>query len=481
MLCQVNVISDQSYEYKKKGETIMKKRFLKPMAALLALSTALSVASCGKKDVAEDGVVEITMWSSTNEDSEPVDKELQAYTDAILAEKFPNIKINKVIKTMGTDYRQEYDKALMAGKAPDFFDQFSYTDIPTRIENGTIADITNIVADWDLKKDDKVITTFDKVINANDKWYAIPRSAYIKSIIANTTALKEAGFDTNKMPRTWDEFKAMGAKVTDKANAKFGHVLMGMDWCAWPFSSWVWSAGGDMVTANGDGTYKLTFTEDPAVDAAMFWNEMIWEEEMTQKNVLSSIDENTTMLANGSGLTMWGSFTDVRIEILEQNGLAMSDFDMFPIPTKDESIAAPALAGGEVITFNPKADEETLKAAFEVATFLYYDEEYLKKTWEIKAKYGVSNIDLPARSDLYLAKLDTCEGISEDAKTRLVEATANAIPEPCPPHWSDLKTLIAKPLQKIMLTEGITRDEAKKLFEDCANELYNLYPEAFKK
>ncbi len=459
----------------------MKKGFLKGLAALLALSTVLSVTSCGKKDVADDGMIEVTIWSETNEDSEPVAKELEALQDQALAEKFPNIKINKVIKTMGTDYRQEYDKALMAGNAPDFFAGFSYTDIPTRIENGTIADITNLVADWDLKKEDKVITTFDKVINANDKWYAIPRSAYIKSIIANTTALKAAGVDTNNMPRTWAEFTEMGKKVTDKANAKFGHILMGMDWCAWPFSSWVWSAGGDMVTPNGDGTYKLTFTEDPAIDAAMFWNEMIWDAEMTQKNVLSSIDENTQMLANGSGLTMWGSFTDVRIEVLEQNGLAMSDFDMFPIPTKDESIAAPALAGGEVITFNPKANEATLKAAFEVASFLYYDEEYLKKVWDVQAKYGVANIDLPARNDLYLAKLEKCEGISADAKERLVEATANAIPEPCPPHWSDLKTLIAKPLQKIMLTEGITREEAKKLFEDCANELYDLYPEAFRK
>lgn len=459
----------------------MKKRFLKGLATLLALSTVLSVASCGKKDKTEDGVVEITMWSSTNEDSTPVAKELEALKDKELAEKFPNIKINKVVKAMGTDYRQEYDKALMAGKAPDFFVEFSYTDIPTRIENGTVADITNIVKDWDLKKEDKVITTFDKVINTNDKWYAIPRSAYVKSIIANTTELKKAGYDTSKMPRTWDEFKDMGKQVTDKQNAKFGHVLMGMDWCAWPFTSWVWSAGGDMVKANGDGTYKITFNEDPGVDAAMFWNEMIWDAEMTQKNVLSSIDENQKMLANGSGITMWGSYSDLRIEELEQNGISMSEFDMFAIPTKDESIAAPALAGGEVITFNPKADEKTLKAAFEVATFLYYDEEYLAKVWEIMAKYGVSNVDMPARSDLYLAQLDTYEGISDAAKEKLVETAKNAIPEPCPPHWSDLKTQIAKPLQKIMLTEGITREEVKKLLDDCANELYGLYPETFKK
>lgn len=460
----------------------MKKKLLRGIAAILALCSILaliSVGGCSKKK--NDGVIEITMWTSTNEDSTPVAKELEALMDKELAEKFPNIKINKVVKAMGTDYRQEYDKALMAGQAPDFFVEFSYTDIPTRIENGTIADVTDLVNEWKLKKEDKVIKTFDSVINTNDSWYAIPRSAYVKSIIANTTELKEAGYDTSKMPRTWAEFEEMGKLVTDKQNAKFGHVLMGMDWCAWPFTSWVWSAGGDMVKPNGDGTYKITFNEDPAVDAAMFWHKMIWDAEMTQKNVLSSIDENQKMLANGSGITMWGSYSDLRVEELEQNGISMSEFDMFAIPTKDESIAAPALAGGEVITFNPKADPETLKAAFDVATYLYYDEEYLAKTWEIKAKYGMSNVDMPARSDLYLAQLDTYEGISDAAKEKLVETAANAIPEPCPPYWSDVKTQLAAPLQKIMLTKNMSRDEAKRLLNECAKELYNAYPETFKK
>ncbi len=459
----------------------MKKGFLKGLAALLALSTMLSVASCGKKDDVDGDVIEITMWSEIGEDATEIDKELEAWMDEALAAKFPNIKINKVIKPTGTDYRQEYDKALMANTAPDIFTRFSYTDIPSRIENGTIADITDLVKNWDLKKEDKVITVFDEIINTNDKWYAIPRSAYVKSILANKKVLKESGYDTSAMPRTWDEFKKMGELVTDKSKGRFGYVLMGMDWCAWPFTSWVWSAGGDMVKPNGDGTYKITFNEDAGVDAAMFWNEMIWGAKMTQTNVLSSLDENSTMVANGSAVTTWGSFTDVRPEVIAQNGLTLGDYDMFAIPTKDASIAAPALAGGEVITFNPKADEETLKAAFEIAEFLYYDEEYLAKEWEIKAKHGASNVDMPARSDLFLAKLDTCEGLSEEAKQGVVNATANAIPEPYCPHWSDLKSQLAKPLQKIMLKEGITRDEAKKLLDDCANELYSLYPEAFKK
>lgn len=46
--------------------------------------------------------------------------------------------------------------------------------------------------DWDLKKDDKVITTFDEVINANDKWYCNSAFSLVRGIIANTTALKRS-------------------------------------------------------------------------------------------------------------------------------------------------------------------------------------------------------------------------------------------------------------------------------------------------
>ena len=56
-----------------------------------------------------------------------------------------------------------------------------------------------------------------------------------------------------------------------------------------------------------------------------------------------------------------------------------------------------------------------------------------------------------------------------------------ARPEPFCPNWNQLKDEIVKPLQTIYLTKGITRDEVKKLLDDCAEAMYQKYPDSFKK
>ena len=452
----------------------------KIISAVLATAVAAGLAGCGPKK-ANDGKVEITMWTSVGEDAPDIAKEAEAMKWEMLEKKFPDITFNKVLKVTGTDYRQEYDKALMAGEAPDVFFGFSYTDIPSRIKNGTIAEITDLVENWDMKKEDKVIKTFDDVINSDGKWYAIPRSAYVRGCIANTKLLAENGFDTEKMPRTWDELADIGAKITDKSVPRIGYILMGMDWCAWPFTNWVWSAGGDMIKDNGDGTYKLTFNEEAGVDAAEFWHDMVWKYNMTQKNVLSTLDENATALANGSGVFTWDEYSNLDQDKIKENGLKMTDYKVFPVPTKDESIPAPVLAGGEVVTFNPKASKDVIKAAFEVASYMLYDEEYQTAEWELYKKYGKLDISVPARSDLFEKKLASSGLLTDEAQKDIADLSLNAIPEPCCEHWSDLKSQLAIPIQKILLTENMSRDDIKKILDKCADELYKLYPETFKK
>lgn len=453
----------------------------KILSAILAASMLFGIAGCEKKDTNDGDIVEITMWTGAGEDADDLAKELEALKWESLEREFPNIKINKVLKVTGTDYRQEYDKALMANQAPDVFFNFSYTDIASRIKNGTIADITKLVENWDMKKEGKVIETFDSVICEDDKWYAIPRSAYVRGCIANTKVLADNGFDAENMPRTWSELAEIGSKITDKSASRFGYVLMGMDWCAWPFTNWVWSAGGDMVKPNGDGTYKITFNEDPGVDAAEFWHDMVWKYDMTQKNVLSTLDENNNMISNGSGVFTWEEYANINQETVKEHNFEITDFKVFAVPTKDESIEAPALAGGEVVTFNPKASDEVLEAAFKVATYLLYDEEYIAKEWELYKKYGRLDLQMPARSDLYEAKLASSGLLTEEAQKAIESLSVNAIPEPSCPHWSDLKSQLAIPIQTILLTEKLSRDEIKKLLDDCASTLYDLYPDAFRK
>ena len=44
-----------------------------------------------------------------------------------------------------------------------------------------------------------------------------------------------------------------------------------------------------------------------------------------------------------------------------------------------------------------------------------------------------------------------------------------------------MKNEIVTPLQTIYLTDNITRDEAQRLLDECAEILYSKYPDAFRK
>ena len=80
-----------------------------------------------------------------------------------------------------------------------------------------------------------------------------------------------------------------------------------------------------------------------------------------------------------------------------------------------------------------------------------------------------------------LGKLAANENLSESTRKEIMSLSLNAKPEPYCPHWGDVKTELVNPLQTIFLKEGITREEAQKLLDDCANTLYDKYPDTFKK
>ena len=460
----------------------MKKITKKIVAMVCVLACGVSVFSgCGKQETASDGQITLTLWNKPSQNAKEYEIEIYNRQMAALEEKFPDIKFESMLEPAGTDYRQEYDKALMAGTAPAFFAKFSYTDIPGRIKNGTIADITKYVDGWDMKKDGKVLDIFDNAISNGDKWYAVPNNAYTMGTLCNMKTLNNAGVKKEALPKTWEEFAKLGAELTDFSIPRIGYSLIGMDWCAWPFTAWVWSAGGEMVEKNDDGTYKLSFNEDAGVDAAMFMNEMIWEHKMTQKDILLGYNDIVNNVINGSSCFSFLGLSNLNQSKLDEYGLKVADYLDMPIPAKNNGSEGAALAGGGVITFNPKLSEAELDAAFEVVEFLYFSDEMMQKSCDEIKEFGITNIMIPGRVDWYEKKLQANEGITEEQITALAEMRKIAKPEPYCEHWSDLKTALVAPLQDIYLKEGITRDEAKALLDECAEKLYSLYPETFKK
>lgn len=451
----------------------------KIISLALAGMLLISASGCGtKKEVSSDGKTKVTLWTNVTQDSTQVMKDLQADLEKRIAEKFPDYDVEFVQKVY-TDYNQDYDKALMAGNAPDAFDMFSYTAIPTRIKNGTIADISDLVSDWDMKKEDKVINTFDDVISKDGKWYAIPRHAYTSALYVNKKAISDGGENPENLPKKWDEFDTYCQKITDKSVPRFGYEIMGMDFCAWAFTPWVWSAGGEMVEPAENGKWRITFTDDAGVDAACYLNRLVNQSKVTQTNILCDLSDTDDDMMSGRSCFAWGTVANVEAEKVKQYGLSTTDFTQMCMPVKDSSITNPALAGGEVITFNPKCDKETLKAAFDVMTFMYYDEEYQKIKWQASFDNGSCDIYIPARKDLYEEKLAMNPLLTDEARENIKQQAEVSKPEPYCEHWGDLKSQLVVPLQKIYSMPNLSRDDIKKILSDCADELCKLYPDTF--
>lgn len=469
----------------------MNKNYRGTLAFLLALGMAISVTACGSGaksaslpsgGKAAEKKITIHTWTLPNQDTQPGQIKQHDAWLAKVKTKFPNVILTEDAQKPGVDYRQEYDKALMAGNAPDFWWGLPYVDVQTRIKNGTIADITDLVNNWDMKKSGKVWKAFDEALkDKNGKLYAVPHDVYIMGTNINKKNLVAGGGDMSNLPKTWNDFATTAQKATDKTKPVFGYEMVGMDWNAWPFTPWVWSAGGEMVKPNDDGTYKIAFNEEPGIDAAVYWNELVWKYQATQKDVLQDWNKLEADIEAGRTVFAWFDPQQLNNQNLQKVGLSLADFSEMKFPVKDSSIPQPTFSGGQVITINPKASKEVQKVAFEVATYITYDEDVLAEQWKIADDNKLIDATPCVRTDLTDKKMIAYAGIPAELKNFINEGAKTAKPEPYCSNWNDLKNAISKPLQQILLKKGITRVEVKKILDDCANGLYAKYPNSFKK
>lgn len=458
----------------------MKKNLKRTLSLSLAALMLVQAAGCKQKAVSTGEQITLMLWTKPTQDAQESDIALHDARINDLKAKFPNVNFVEEIRPAGNDYRQEYDKALMANRAPAFVDLFSYTDIQTRLKNKTIADITEYVEDWDLRKEGKILDIFDDSIKDDENhWYAIAHRAYTQASLYNVKLMEELG--EKKIPETWQEFAEMGQRVTDFSIPRVGYALMGMDWCAWPFCAWVWSAGGEMIRENDDGTSRIAFNEPEGVDAAMFWNEMVWKYKMTQKDTLMSISDLGKLVLSNSAVCAFDTFNTLGGNQAKNLGTNPADFRMMPIPTKDASIKPVALAGGEVVTFNPKLSETELEKAVEVAKYFYYSDEQMQIICDWLKEYNKTDINIPGRVDWYERKLEANSFITEEMMQSLLELRQYGKPEPAAKDYTLLKSEIAKYVQEVLLTENITRDKCKQILDEAAEAVYRKYPNSFHK
>jgi ABC-type glycerol-3-phosphate transport system substrate-binding protein len=428
----------------------------------------------------KEDAVKITVWGPLENYSE-AEKESWNFCVEEFKRRYPEIEIESVFSPAGTDYRQQYDKALMAGDEPTVTNLLPYVDVQSRAANGTIADISQFVENWDLKKEGKVNDAMDKALMYKGNWYGVMDYIYLAGTVYNKASLEAGGGDSENLPATWQEFIQVGEMVSDKMAPRFAYLLLGQDWNAWPFTPWIWSAGGDMVYPNNDGTYRVGFSDEPGVDVAMLWHDMIWKYGMTQKDVLKSWNDLRDDMHSGRGVFAFGRLDHYVDEAEKKYGITPETFGIMPLPAKDGSTKQTAIAGGNAWVFSPKASPEELEAAWKFVQLFDYDEEFQIKKWKHENSIGGLTNRIPPRADMIDQKFALAtswpEGWSEEAAI----ISKAAIMEPWCADWNGLKNIFAPYLQQILLDENITRSEAQAILKEAADEVYSTYPDSFKK
>ncbi|MCL2059182.1 MAG: hypothetical protein FWH01_09045 [Oscillospiraceae bacterium] len=447
-------------------------------AAQAATAAATTQAAATEPEVKP---VTFSYWHGRNADATEGEKKvLELYIEEF-QNAFPHITVDSRPTKPGTDYREQYDKALMANDGPTLNEQLPHVDIQTRINNGTIADVSKYMENFDLRLDGKVIDVFDDAIRDKDgKWYAIPIRQYFMAHAYNSETIKAGGESVDNLPTDWESFGEYTQRLTNPAEQRYGYVFIGSDYLAWNFTPWVWAAGGEMVRPNSDGTYSIAFNEEPGIDTAMFWHDLVYKYKSTQTDLLKQWPDLQTDIQAGYSALSWGVATTFAARAEEKFGITPERFGSTLIPGKTKDMSPVSFAGGGVWVMGPKATEEEMDAAWEFVKFTTYNEEFLTKVWEIEGEYNVASfVQMPARNDLADLKFSFAQWPDHWAK-EFAQLAEYAIPEPFCANWNDLKNDIVIPMQKVLLTENITREEVKQLLDECADSLYEKYPDSFR-
>ncbi|MGY2704425.1 MULTISPECIES: ABC transporter substrate-binding protein [unclassified Nocardioides] len=244
----------------------------KVAAAAVAVAVAsMSLAACGGSDkpsgppkgegqgpVAEPtSPTTVTFFSWLG--NEPEMKKMAAefhQQHPMITIKFENVPAEQAAQVLST--------RIAGNNAPDV-SYVNASDTADYASRGAAVDLSDYISRSDVVKPDDYVDAFKTFVTYEDKMYGLPVDGETTGLFYRTDRFAEAGIDSP--PKTWDEFEADAAALTDPAQNKYGFEMFASE-SAYYWYPWLYQAGGDLLSADGK---DILFTSDEAKKAAEFY------------------------------------------------------------------------------------------------------------------------------------------------------------------------------------------------------------------
>ena len=426
----------------------MKKKVLYGLLTALTLS---ALTGCGASDGGEDsasaenadGKIEIEFWHCMGSSNGELIQEL---TDAF-NESQDEIYVKAVHQGSYTEASTKMQAALSAGEAP-VVAQMEIGSLGVFADSGKLVDLQKYVDAEDFDLDDFMPGLLDASYY-DGALIALPHSRSLPVLYYNKDLFEQAGIENP--PETWDELKEYAKTLTN--GDVYGYSCP-LD--QWYYTSLVMNAGG--VIYNDDYT-GIGFNNESGIGALQLWKDMIAEGTM---NVPSGQDYNSSeacrnIFAAGTAAMIMQS--SAQLKGLEET----CDFEVGvgAIPMLTDR-AYPA-GGSNLMMFSGHSEEEEA-AGWEFIKFMTNTENSIK--WANGTGY------LPVRQSC--TEQDTYKQmVEEDPNLQVITdnvqycAEATFIPE-----YAETKDIIANEIQKCILEDNYSPEQAVQSMNDRVAELF---------
>lgn len=326
--------------------------------------------------------VEVQFWTGQ---SGPQDEALKKLA-ASFKTKYPNITVVVTYQGNYTDLYKKVTAAIAAGAPPDVAIGYQ-NDIANYIKSDAVIPLDDMMKDSKIgfsEADMKDIfpAFIDRYPQAGNKVYSLAFMRSMEAMYYNMDLLKAAGF--SKPPETWDDFMKACAAISKPDVPCYEMPGSG---AASTFSSWVWSRGGDLISADGK---KFTLDAKESVDTLQSLSDLF-----TKKYAILQAKsyQDQTDFSLGKDLFTFGSTAGLPYyaTAIKDGGNKVTDWGIAAPPhtTKDPVVD---LYGPSVAVFKTTPDKQ--QAAFLWVKYLMDKDpnaEWVTKTFYFPARQSTKD------------------------------------------------------------------------------------------
>lgn len=374
--------------------------------------------------------------------------------------------IQKIVDSFNESQDKVFVKAVHQG---------SYTDAGTKMQAALAAGEAPVVAQMEIGMlgifaDSEQLVDLKKFMDTegydigdfmpglldasyyNDALVALPHSRSVPVLYYNKDRFKAAGLDAKQSPVTWEELKEYSKKLT--VDGTYGYSCP-LD--QWYYMSLVMNAGGTIFNEQADG---IGFAGESGTKPLYLWKEMIEDGTM---HVPSGQDYNSSeacrnAFAGGTAAMIMQS--SAQLKGLEKT--CEFPVGVGPVP-KDSTLSYPA-GGSNLLMFKGHAEEEEA-AGWEFLKFMTNTENALK--WANGTGY------LPTRKSCM--ESDTFKKMTEeDPNLQIIidQVEYSTYRTPFIPQYQEAKEIFANEIQKCILEDDYTPEQAVKAMEERVKKLF---------